>query len=52
MSEQDFQDQVSDATASELHAEDVDPEAVADETDEPQVDDDRVVPAVEDDSDL
>lgn len=44
MSEQDFQDQISDDNATELHPDDIDREAFSDETDEPEVDDDRVVP--------
>jgi hypothetical protein len=50
MSEQDFQDQISDDVASELHTEDVDPEAVSDETDDADergLDEDRSVPEVE-----
>lgn len=47
MSEQDFQDQISDDVATELHPEDIDPEAFSDETDEPDVDADRVVPTDE-----
>ena len=50
MSEQDFQDQISDDVASELHTEDVDPEAVSDETvdaDERGLDEDRSVPEAE-----
>jgi hypothetical protein len=49
MSEQDFQDQLSGDAATELHPDDIDPEAVSDETDEPEVDDDRVVPEPEPD---
>ena len=50
MSEQDFQDQISDDVASELHPEDIDPEAVSDETDDADergLDEDRSAPEVE-----
>ena len=50
MSEQDFQDQISDGVASELHPEDVDPEAISDETDDADelgVDSERTAPVDE-----
>lgn len=50
MSEQDFQDQISDGVASELHPEDVDPEAISDETDDADelgVDSERTAPVEE-----